>query len=204
MVLLPYKDSLLLFSRLENIMSRCIGILCNEDGSIIPLTFEIQAEWEARFNSFAGKETLRCIIWALKRIPMGQQVLAFEDEKDVTLIELVGMLDPPREEVQDAILPCMNAGRRVIIVTGKSLCRKIGVFDHLEEFVEFSYTASEFEELSPLQKTVALQHLAHFMRVEPFLPVFASTKQLRFLDPAPIQTAAKLCPNDMHSQDAAA
>ncbi|GMH22238.1 hypothetical protein Nepgr_024081 [Nepenthes gracilis] len=111
-------------------------------------------------------------------------MLAFEDEKDVTLVELVRMLDPPREEVQDTILPCMNAGIRVIVVTrdnktiAKSLCCKIRAFDHLEEFVGYSYTAFEFEELPALQKTVALQRLALFTRVEPSLPVLASIKQL--------------------------
>ncbi|GMH15053.1 hypothetical protein Nepgr_016894 [Nepenthes gracilis] len=111
-------------------------------------------------------------------------MFVFEDEKDLTLIGLVGLLDPPREEVQDAMLSCLNAGIFVIIVTednkatAESFCCKIGAFDHLDDFVGYSYTASEFEELPTLQKTIALQHLALFMRVEPSLPVFATTKQL--------------------------
>ncbi|KAI4316602.1 hypothetical protein L6164_024568 [Bauhinia variegata] len=157
----------------ESIMSRCTTILCNDDGSIVPITADIRAEMDLRFNSFAGKETLRCLALALKWMPPGQQNLAFDDEKDLTFIGLVGMLDPPRDEVRNAMLSCMTAGIRVIVVTGdnkltaESLCRKIGAFDHLIEFSGRSYTASEFEELPPLQQTVALQQMALFTRVEP-------------------------------------
>ncbi|XP_073159366.1 calcium-transporting ATPase 3, endoplasmic reticulum-type isoform X2 [Henckelia pumila] len=157
----------------ESILSRCTSILCNADGSTVPLTSNIRAEIESKFNSFAGKETLRCLALALKRMPLGQQVLSFNDEKDLTFIGLVGMLDPPRDEVRNAILSCMTAGIRVIVVTGdnkttaESICRRIGAFDHLDDFTGLSYTASEFEELQALQKTVALQRMTIFTRVEP-------------------------------------
>ncbi|KAM1022055.1 hypothetical protein EV2_044184 [Malus domestica] len=157
----------------ESIISRCTSILCNDDGSAIPLTTSIRAELESRFHSFAGKETLRCLALAFKRMPMGLQSLSHKDEKDLTFIGLVGMLDPPREEVRNAMLSCMTAGIRVIVVTGdnkstaESLCRKIGAFDHLEDLAGHSYTATEFEELPAMQKTLALQRMALFTRVEP-------------------------------------
>lgn len=174
-VLCSHKQSTTMFSKgaPESIISRCTSILCNDNGSIIPLTAEIRAELEAKFNSFAGKETLRCLALAVKSLPMDQHVLSYDDEKDLTFIGMVGMLDPPREEVRNAILACMTAGIRVIVVTGdnkataESLCRKIGAFDHLGDFVGHSFTASEFEELPALQKTIALQRMALFTRVEP-------------------------------------
>ncbi|RZC66289.1 hypothetical protein C5167_009981 [Papaver somniferum] len=120
-----------------------------------------------------GKETLRCLALAMKRMPVGQQTLSFDDEKDLTFIGLVGMLDPPRDEVRNAMLSCITAGIRVIVVTGdnkstaESLCRQIGAFDHLDDFASRSYTASEFEDLPALQKTMALQRMVLFTRVEP-------------------------------------
>lgn len=157
----------------ESIISKCTTILCNGDGSVMPLTADIRAELDSKFNSFAGKETLRCLALALKWMPSDQQKLSFDDEKDLTFIGFVGMLDPPRDEVRNAMLSCMTAGIRVIVVTGdnkstaESLCRKIGAFDHLIDFTEHSYTASEFEELPALQQTIALQRMALFTRVEP-------------------------------------
>lgn len=72
----------------ESIISRCTTILCNEDASIVPLTADIRAELDSRFQSFAGKETLRCLALALKWMPSNQQSLSFDDEKDLTFIGL--------------------------------------------------------------------------------------------------------------------
>ncbi|GLT61742.1 hypothetical protein SLA2020_344250 [Shorea laevis] len=168
----------IMFSKgaLESIISRCTNILCNDDGSTVPLTANIRVEVESRFHSFARKETLRCLALAKKTMPLGQKTISFEDEKDLTFIGLVGMLDPPSEEVRNAMLACMTAGIHVIVVTGdnrklqstvESLCHKIGAFDHLIDFVGHSYTASEFQELPALQQTLALQRMALFTRDEP-------------------------------------
>ncbi|KAI9201497.1 hypothetical protein LWI28_024305 [Acer negundo] len=174
-VLCSRKQMDIMFSKgaPESIISRCTNILCNDGGSTVPMTTNIRAELEARFNSLAGKETLRCLALAFKQMPMGQQTLSYDNEKGLTFIGLVGMLDPPRDEVKNAMLSCMTAGIRVIVVTGdnkstaESLCRKIGAFDHLVDFAGYSYTASEFEELPALQQSVALQRMALFTRVEP-------------------------------------
>ncbi|KAH9755828.1 calcium-transporting ATPase 3 endoplasmic reticulum-type [Citrus sinensis] len=174
-VLCSHKQMCVMFSKgaPESVLSRCTNILCNDNGFIVPMTANIRAELESRFNSLAGKEALRCLALALKQMPINRQTLSYDDEKDLTFIGLVGMLDPPREEVKNAMLSCMTAGIRVIVVTGdnkstaESICHKIGAFDHLVDFVGRSYTASEFEELPAMQQTVALQHMALFTRVEP-------------------------------------
>ncbi|KAE8057039.1 hypothetical protein FH972_013761 [Carpinus fangiana] len=174
-VLCSQKQRQIIFSKgaPESIISRSTHILCNDDAQTVPLTADIRAELVSRFHSFAGKETLRCLALALKWMPMGQQTLSFADEKDLTFIGLVGMLDPPREEVRNAMLSCMTAGIRVIVVTGdnkstaESICQKIGAFDHLVDFSGRSFTATEFEELPALQQALALQRMALFTRVEP-------------------------------------
>ncbi|PHT29781.1 Calcium-transporting ATPase 3, endoplasmic reticulum-type [Capsicum baccatum] len=87
-VLCSRKQMDIMFSKgaPESILSRCTNILCNDDGSTVPLSAHIRAQLEAKYSSFAGKETLRCLALALKRMPMGQQSLSFDDENELLLV----------------------------------------------------------------------------------------------------------------------
>ena len=67
--------------------------------------------------------------------------VSVEDERDLTLIGLVGMHDPPRQEVKAAVKSCHRAGVRLIVVTGdnkataESVCRQTGILQgHLDHY----------------------------------------------------------------------
>ncbi|MFA6921402.1 MAG: HAD-IC family P-type ATPase [Gallionella sp.] len=56
------------------------------------------------------------------------------DEENYIYLGLVGMLDPPRPEISDAIAKCRSAGIRVFMITGdyhvtaESIARQVGLF----------------------------------------------------------------------------
>ncbi|KAI1382096.1 calcium-transporting ATPase sarcoplasmic/endoplasmic reticulum type [Hypoxylon crocopeplum] len=94
-------------------------------------------------------------------------------EQNLTLLGLVGMLDPPRPEVSGAIKKCKDAGIRVIVITGdnrntaESICRQIGVFGEYEDLKGKSFTGREFDNLSASEQLEAAKHASLFSRVEP-------------------------------------
>jgi magnesium-transporting ATPase (P-type) len=79
---------------------------------------------------------------ALRVLALARRVLPDDVDRDADAIEhdleflgLVGMMDPPRPEVSDAIRQCARAGIRIIMVTGDSprtaeaIARRIGLVD---------------------------------------------------------------------------
>lgn len=174
-VLCTHKAEAVLFAKgaPESILRRCTQTMCNDEGTVSELTDEIRRDIQEKTTSYGQKETLRCLALAYKLLPNDQQVISEDDENGLVFLGLVGMLDPPREEVKAAIDTCRTAGIRVIVVTGdnkataESVCRRIGAIDLLNSSSATSFTAFEFEELTPQQQSVAIRHLTLFARVEP-------------------------------------
>jgi sodium/potassium-transporting ATPase subunit alpha len=66
-------------------------------------------------------EGLRVLAFAFRELPEGEEVSTAEEaEKDLFLLGLAGIEDPPRPEVKGAIRRCREAGIRVIMITGDS------------------------------------------------------------------------------------
>ncbi len=98
---------------------RVILDLCTKlfvDGTVEDLTQE-QTDWiKTRIDEFAS-EGLRVIAAAYKKLP--DEYIKDEDvENDLVFVGLVGMRDPPRREVKDAVSKAKAAGIKTVIITG--------------------------------------------------------------------------------------
>ena len=89
-------------------------------------------------------------------------------EKDLTLVGLFGMIDPPRPEVRAAVLQCHSAGIRTAMITGdhpltaRHIARQIGITDN-DRFL----TGQEIERMPMDELMESTRHISVFARVSP-------------------------------------
>ncbi|KAI8884614.1 SERCA-type calcium-translocating P-type ATPase [Backusella circina FSU 941] len=172
------KVSLLVKGAPESIVERCTKIQLDNNNTV-DMTEALRTKALAKVLAFGGEKALRCI--ALAKIEnvnandwnLKEQSLFARYESNMTFVGLVGMMDPPREEVKASIKNCKTAGIRVIVITGdnkntaESICRQIGIFEEGEDLSKKSFTGREFDALSMAEKVEAVKTANLFSRTEP-------------------------------------
>ncbi|TKX20346.1 calcium-transporting ATPase-like protein 2 [Elsinoe australis] len=163
----------------ESIIDRCSHVLVGKNGKKVPLTEKLNALLSKEVMDY-GSRGLRVIGLAnVDNVPTSLTKSAkttaeyAKIEQNMTLIGLVGMLDPPRPEVADSVRKCREAGIRVVVITGdnkttaETICRQIGVFGTTENLKGKSYTGREFDSLSESEQLQAAKTASLFSRTEP-------------------------------------
>ncbi|WP_242632306.1 cation-translocating P-type ATPase [Rubripirellula amarantea] len=90
-----------------------------------------------------------------------------EIEQDFTLLGIVGMLDPPRSEVSEAISLAVSAGIRVLMITGDSPQTATAIAQKIGLPVERSVTGGEIDQFDSDQLSRLLEKDVVFARTTP-------------------------------------
>lgn len=99
---------------------RSILSICNKiivEDRVETLSGEYLRSTEAKIREFAN-EGLRVIAIAYTELPENGAFKARNVEKDMILVGLAAMKDPPRPEVEDAVRVAKEAGIKIVIITG--------------------------------------------------------------------------------------
>ncbi|XP_048444763.1 calcium-transporting ATPase 1, endoplasmic reticulum-type [Pyrus x bretschneideri] len=159
------KNLLFVKGAVENVLERSLFIQL-VDGSIVELDQKIRDLILGTLNEMSSS-ALRCLGFAYKDdLPEFATYNGDEDhpahqlllnpsnyssiENKLVFVGMVGLRDPPRKEVRQAIEDCKAAGIRVMVITGdnkntaEAICREIGVFKPSEDISLKSLTGNEF------------------------------------------------------------
>ena len=135
-------------------------------GEVIPMTDEIKSKYMA-IENLMSDDALRVLGAAYKEV---DTVIAPEEmEKDLLLIGMVGMIDPPRLEVKDSIHEAQQAGITLIMITGDhkntavAIAKELGIAKSIDQ----SITGSEIDEFSDEEFAKNIVNYRVFSRVSP-------------------------------------
>ena len=139
------------------------------DGKEIPLT----PEWKAQIlaaNDQMADEALRVLGTAYRRLTDSRVDFSPEKvEQELTFVGLAGMIDPPREEVKQAIEICKHAGIKTVMITGDHKNTALAIASELNmlDGAGKAVSGAELEKLSDVELEKIVDKVTVYARVSP-------------------------------------
>ena len=147
------------------IFSRCkYAIKCDE---ILEMSDEILDEYKKVNENFSNR-ALRVLAFAYKNVA-DEFKPSLDNENNLILIGLMAMIDPPREEVFDAVKEAKSSGIKTIMITGDhkttaaAIAREIGIM----EKDDLALTGQELDSLTDEELDNKLEKISVYARVSP-------------------------------------
>lgn len=146
----------------ESIIKKCSHILLN--GDIVEMTHGVK-ERIISANNLMAKSALRVIGAAYKNLELKDKGI----EEQLIFIGLAGMIDPPREEVRDAIIECKTAGIVPVMITGdhKLTASAIALQLRMLSKGDMVITGEELDKMSDEKLDKTIENIRVFARVNP-------------------------------------
>jgi len=140
------------------------GVQATEEGAM-PLDSEY---WQERI-AYAASEGERVLGFASKKLATPQERISHEDlASGLQFLGIAGFIDPPREEVADAIAQCRTAGIQVKMITGDHAATAVAIARQLAIADEpHALTGAQLDSLSDAQLAEAARTTAVFARTSP-------------------------------------
>ena len=153
----------------ELVLEKCSRMLAN--GKVRKITQDDRTEI-LNITEAMARQALRNLGFAFRELPDNVENYDEKIEKDFVFVGIMGMIDPPRDEVKDAIYICRKAGIDVVMVTGDHKLTAVAVAKELNLLGENDeegrvLTGEELEKMSDEQLAEVVEKVAIYARVSP-------------------------------------
>lgn len=138
-----------------------------KSGEIRPFSDQDAADLSF-INQRLSEHGLRILAFAYRVLEDSYEI-SQEDEQQLTFLGLTAMMDPPREESREAVLRCISAGIRPIMITGDhkvtaaAIAKRIGILKDDSE----ACVGADIELLSDQELEEFVEHISVYARVTP-------------------------------------
>ncbi|MDP3012567.1 MAG: cation-translocating P-type ATPase, partial [Candidatus Hydromicrobium sp.] len=151
----------------EVIAGKCTRIIKN--GRIENLTDSDKEKIVENNHTLAGK-AMRNLAFAFKYLDeLPDEKRIKEVEEDLVYLGIVGMIDPPRPEVYDAIEKCRRANIKIIMVTGdhkitaRAIGEELGILGPADKIID----GAELDLMTKEELEKQIEYIRIFARVSP-------------------------------------
>ena len=123
---------------------------------------EVNREWAA--------DGLRVLFFSYKIFNDKPKEITEALENEMDFLGIAAMIDPPREEVIEAIRDCKTAGIKSVMITGDQPLTAYAIAERLslvDEDAKGTMTGAELEKLSEEEYRTTIQEIAVYARVSP-------------------------------------
>jgi len=121
-------------------------------------------------NEQMAHKALRVIAVAFKDVTeLPSKIDSSTIENNLTFVGLIGMIDPPREGVKEAVKTCKTAGIKTVMITGdhletaKAIAKDLGILNNGEKAI----TGQELDKMPQEQLEKNIKEYSVFARVTP-------------------------------------
>lgn len=137
---------------------------------IAALSHENEQAVVKQYSDDWANDGKRVLAYAYKIADVLPEPFAYEIiERDLALAGIVGLIDPPREEVKAAIAECITAGIKPVMITGdhpataKAIAKEIGILGERDLVM----TGAELQHIGEEAFNEQVEHVAVYARVSP-------------------------------------
>ncbi|HBL3672412.1 TPA: cation-translocating P-type ATPase [Enterococcus faecium] len=167
---LPFDSERKMMTTVHQMGEKYISITKGAFDVLAPRFSSGDVEQAAIVNDRFGKRALRVIAVGYATYDEEPQDISSEAlEKDLRLIGLIGMIDPPRPESKGAIKRAKKAGIKTVMITGdhvvtaSAIAKELGILNDPSE----ALSGSELHQLSDEELDARVKALSVYARVMP-------------------------------------
>ena len=121
-------------------------------------------------NESMAEDALRVLAMGYKELdhPLNEEDMK-NLEKDLIYVGMIGMIDPPRLEVKDAVKKCVSAGIKTVMITGDHKVTAVAIAKELGILSEgdWAITGNELENMSDEDLKKNVKNITVYARVSP-------------------------------------
>ncbi|WP_432713203.1 cation-translocating P-type ATPase, partial [Pedobacter sp.] len=137
---------------------------------VLAEAYQDTGEEYLNLNREYAAQGLRVLFFAYQIFNQKPATINVALEKELIFLGMVAMIDPPREEVIEAIRECKQAGIKTVMITGDQALTAVAIAERLQmvdEGANKTMTGAELSNMSAEEFSKEVQHIAVYARVSP-------------------------------------